>query len=280
MKKYFKNLIWKPIAAAFFLLSAIIFIIFPVRFACVSCVVLALICFAYFGLNRLVLYLFKASGPSSYFQDLGFRNVDAIVVGSTIAWKYINYNGLYFYNATGYKRSNLMNFSMLKTYFSHVKENGTVFYIIDLLEIQRLGNYISPCDYQQIHPHIFLKMGISFPAKKQYNPLIYNCAYSFSFLFSYIMKCCPIKCKSWMKFPFKDKFADEFIVNIKRELNEILDFCNERDMIVKIIFIKNSNNISNYISQILSGLTRHIDYYEVSDSRELNNILHMSYNDK
>ena len=61
-----------------------------------------------------------------------------------------------------------------------------------------------------------------------------------------------------MKFPFKDKFADEFIVNIKRELNEILDFCNERDMIVKIVFIKNSNNISNYISQIFVGVDQDI----------------------
>lgn len=275
MKKYFKYLIWKPIVVAVFALGLIAYIILPIRFACIFVGILILVCSAYFGLSRMCFYLFKASGPSSYFQDLGYRNVDALIIGSTLAWKYINYEGIYYYDATGFKRNNLMNFNMLKNYFSHLKEHGVIFYIIDVYEAEQLDNYISPCDFQQIHPHIFLQMGISYPAKKLYNPLIYYTIYSFSFLIAYLIRQHgSIKHRSWKKISRKNNLDNSFKEKLAQELDEMIDFCNTRDLVIKIIFIENSVTISDDIEQILRKMNNYIDFCKVSNSQELNNILH------
>ena len=267
MKKYLKNLIWKPIAIFVSVLAVVCCIIMPVKYAAIITILAIICCGCYFLINRNCQKLFRATGPGSYFQDLGWRNVEAIVVGSTLSWRYIDFKKIPYYNATGFKRSNEMNFNMLKTYYSHVREGGTVYYIVDPLESKAIGDYISPCDFQHIHPHVFLKLGVSYPVINQINPLVFDRRYSIEFFCTYILKKFGVG-NSWSS---KDSVTlDESYANkLGQDLQGIMVFCQDRNLKCKFVFLgKKKINMASFKS-VLSKYIDKNDYFTADNIEEL-----------
>lgn len=274
MKRYLSKLIWKPIAVVAAAAILICFIILPLNWALLSLVVILACCCGYFCLNRYCQKLFKTTAPSSYFQDLTQRNVDAIVIGSTVAWKCADLENKGYYDATGFQRSNIMNFHMLRTYFSHVKKNGTVFYVVDPVESVKIGEYISPNDFCHIHPHVFLKLGISYDVVRQTNPLVFDRPFALKLLCSYIQKKIQKNCR-WQASRTAAELKADAVADVNNHLRTVTDFCRDRDLVVKVIFVDRGEQVSRNLEQLCAGLEG-IQFVRVENEKELNAALVMN----
>ena len=142
--------------------------------AIVADALLILICGAVLLTDKLSVRWWTREKPAGFFQDLRWRNVPGLVVGSTKAWKYIDFSRFNggIYNCVTYKRSFYMDFAMLKTYFSHVKKNGKVFIVFDYSEAEELGWAISPRTGAIFILICFLRLGKRQIRKKQPSPVL------------------------------------------------------------------------------------------------------------
>lgn len=238
VKKYLETLIWKPVVltgaavAALLLLSLLLL---PPAVAAVGVPLAVLLTAGYFALNRRCQNLCKKYAPSSYFQDLRWRNLPAIAVGSTRAWESLSRDRDEYYFAAGFRRSNAMSFHMLRTYFSHVREGGTVYYVVDPEENARIGDYISPADFLHIHPHVFLKLGIKTPTPQQRaNPLVFDRGFALRFAWHDLLRTLGLTKNSRWK-PARDELPGAEALS--EALRGVVEFCAQRGLHCHMIFL-------------------------------------------
>lgn len=272
LKKYLQNVIWQPILIPAVVAALLCSFLLPGKASVWAVALIILICAGYFLLNRICQNLIKKTAPTSYFQDLRWRNTNAIAVGSTYAWKYARFNPQQCYDATGFRRSNLMCYHMLRTYHSHVKPGGTVFYVVDPAESKKIGVVISPGDFAHIHPHVFLKLGVTHSHKQQVNPLIYAGPYSIGLLLQYVLKCfaAPTK-KPWRK--ANTILSECDCSTLSAQLQDVAKFCSERDLCCKIIYIHRKSEDPTNASQIMAAARGLAECIVVSSPAELNAVL-------
>lgn len=276
MKNYLKKNLWLPIICVWAVIVAVgaAFLNSPFRgifIAVFTAAAAAAIIFIF--LNKYCVKVFKALAPTSYFSDLRFRNMDAIAVGSTIAWKYLNIDEEKCYDAVGIRRSNAMCFNMLKTYFSHVHTNGTVYYFVDPLESDAIGDYASPCDFIHIHRLVFLYLGMSSPMKRRENPMIYDTDFSLRCAAAYFCKKHSLLPKTWK---LSASHAVEISEDLRGQLAEVRSFCEERELCLKLVVINRSTeNNEKTAAKVRKSLgwKNDISVSAVSCSDELNSVL-------
>lgn len=218
--------------------------------------------------------------PTSYFQDLRFRNMDGIVVGSTKAWKYMNLKGKEneIYNCLTYQRTMAMDFATLKTYFSHVKKGGSVYFVIDYSENAKLGFTIMPRDFNYVHPHIFLEMGKTADKIKGFMPLVYYPRFTVGYFFSKIKKNMGMYKNSTWKLS-KSKNLDIDTDKVKKfvdKVDAIVNFCWKRELNPEIILL-NADADNNCANDILRAYFApkypEFDLHIVSNAKEMNDIM-------
>lgn len=218
--------------------------------------------------------------PTSYFQDLRFRNMEAIVVGSTKAWKYLNLKGKEneIYNCLTYQRTMAMDFATLKTYFSHVKKGGKVYFVVDYSENEKLGYTIMPRDFNYVHPHVFLELGKSGDKIKGLMPLVYHPRFTVGYFFCKIKKNMGLYKKSTWKLS-KAKNLDIDTVKVKRfvdRLDTIINFCWDRELNPEIILLnadENNNCANDIIRAYFAPKYPEFDLHIISNSKEINEIV-------
>lgn len=228
---------------------------------------------------KTVLWLGKEK-PTSYFQDLRFRNMDGIVVGSTKAWKYLNLKGMEdkIYNCLTYERTMTMDFATLKTYFGHVKKEGHVYFVVDYSENEKLGNIIMPRDFSYVHPHIFLESGRKGDKIQAVMPLVYYPRFTVGYFFSKLKKNMGMYNNSTWKLS-KGKNLDIDTVKVKKvadRVNTIVNFCWKRDLQPEIILLNadDDNNCANdIIRAYFAPRYPELDLHIISNAKELNEIV-------
>lgn len=213
--------------------------------------------------------------PTSYFLDLGKRNMDAIAVGSTKPWKYLKPDGLEdrLYCCLTYRRSLTMDDATLKTFYSHVHPGGKAFLFLDWTEIQKIGEKIYARDWKYSHPHVFLELGVTSNHITQQNPLAYDARFLFGYFFHSLFKrSCLSRVFSWKRTRRRNLDLDVSRVNaLGRRIEEIVRFCTERE-IKPVILLLSGDADTNRANDILSAyLTeRNVDAVIVDNARELN----------
>lgn len=276
MKEYIKKHLWLPVLCMWALLSllSVLLLPSPARWICLSVIFfVATVLLLCIWLNAHCVALFKKLAPTSYFSDLRFRNMDAIAVGSTAAWHYLDIDAEKCYNAVGFRRSNAMCFNMLKTYFSHVCDGGTVFYIVDPAESDSIGDYISPCDFLHIHRLLFLYLGVSSPAKSRAYPLAFDFAFSIrcaAACFARKHGLCPA---SWKRSATSTLSLSD---SMCEQLEEVLLFCEERELNCRFVFINRSDRPDEQSAdEIRRALDRgrNLSISVVSDRSQLNSAI-------
>lgn len=273
IKELIKNKLWAVVGAAWLVTVLLCVLVLPSPLRWIIAAVLtaaaALVLLAE-RLNRHCIAVFKKMAPTSYFSDLRFRNMKAIAVGSTAAWQYLDADADKCYNALGFSRSNSMCFNMLKTYFSHVGDGGEVFYIVDPQESDRIGDYISPCDFLHIHRLLFMYLGKSTTAEARNCPLRHD--------FSFSVRCAAAmfrKEKGLLPGTWKRSGSRSTVISdsLKSELEEIREFCEERELGFNLILINRSADTgaeTAAAARKVLGWDRKIPVTVVSDRGELN----------
>lgn len=172
--------------------------------------------------------------PSSYFQDLTKRNMDAIAVGSTKAWKYLKLDGLEkkVFNCLTYRRALAMDFATLKTYFSHVRPDGKVFLFVDWKEINRLGFTVYARDWDYVHPHVFLAMDLKRDKASEKLPTPKNLTFFFGYFFNAVAKKLGLfRHTTWKRTDEKNVDINTKSVKvIVDRLSKTVQFCYDRDL--------------------------------------------------
>lgn len=218
--------------------------------------------------------------PTSYFQDLRFRNMEGIVVGSTKAWKYMNLKGKEndIYNCLTYERTLDMDFATLKTYFSHVKKGGKVYFVVDYSENEKLGFRIMPRDFNYVHPHIFLEMGKRGDKIKGLMPLVYHPRFTLGYFFSKIKKNMGLYKNSTWKLS-KKKNLDIDTDKVKKfvdRLDAIVNFCWKRELEPEIILLNadaNNNCANDIVRAYFAPKYPEFDLHIISNAKEMNEIV-------
>lgn len=198
-----------------------------------------------FALLQLFCKRINGEMPSSYFQDLGKRNLDALVLGSSQVWKYCDNTNVSVYHCAAYKKSLFMDFCYLKTYFSHIKKNGKVFIFVDYLENIELREKVSLLDIKCIHPHLFLQLESDGIIKKRKPFVKYDIKYAIGYLCSLLGKRFNWVNAFWDKKNKKLNADDiEYIYNL---LLEMIEFCRERSLNPRICLINSgkTNELAN-----------------------------------
>lgn len=203
--------------------------------------------------NTKTVYWLSKERPTSYFQDLRFRNMEGIVVGSTKAWKYLDMNDLEdrIYNCTTYKRAFAMDFATLKTYYSHVRKGGRVILVVDYEEAEEIGYKILPRDFNYIHPHIFLQLGKKADKEKAALPLIYYPGFTLRYFFYKLKKNMGGYRKGSWKLS-KDKNLDINTEKVKKmvdKIDAVVHFCWDRELEPEVLLLNAGadNNCANDI---------------------------------
>ena len=239
--------------------------------------IVVLACCATYLSNKLFIKLVKRDKPTSYFQDLRWRDTPSIVVGSTKAWKYTDFGALgnKAYNATIYKSSVYMEMAMLKTYHSHAAEGGKVFFGFDFNEVCKAKGFISPIDYIFIHPHIFLALHKKQNKKTAKYPVLYYPKLVFGFIISKFAKKMGHYGKSTWKTGGSDGDpSQQAIEQYTKVLGNVSDFCYERNLKPVLILFetdKKSQKANDKIKILLSE--KYSDIKVVRDAAQLNGYL-------
>lgn len=268
-------LVYAGLAVGLFFLVGIVPVI-------IMAAVLVAVLICIFASNKLFLRWVSHDKPSSYFQDLGYRDMDAIVVGSTKAWRYTDFAPIKnkAYNCTSYKRSQLMNFAALKTYHSHVKDGGKVYFCFDCKEAVDLGASISPIDYKYIHPHIFLALKKKQDPKTAKYPVMYYPGLVMGFVRSRFLKKTGFYKKHTWKIGENIKVNDNALKILTNKLSEVISFCTERNLKPVIVMFSGGSdvNIINKISDGLKSVNADAEVLSVKNAGEWNNILKSDLN--
>lgn len=168
-----------------------------------------------------------------------------------------------------------MCYHMLRTYHSHVKRGGTVLYVVDPAESQSIGDYISPSDFLHIHPHVFLKFGVSYSPRQQANPLIYARRYSIAVLIQYVLKAhMNFRGKTWSI--CKDKLSEQDAAAIGEQLRCVIEFCSERDLHCKVVLIQRTPSDVSGEMRLASLVKEKAECVVVTNPAELNLELRLS----
>lgn len=278
-----KNLKFTVIAAfvlVLALLSLVLALTAGIIPAIVADIVLIVICGGILLTDKLSVRWWTREKPPGFFQDLRWRNVPGLVVGSTKAWKYIDFTrfGDQIYNCVTYKRSFHMDFAMLKTYFSHVKKDGKIFIVFDYSEAEELGWAISPRDWSYIHPHLFLALGKTADKKKNSHPLFYYPKQTIGYVCTRIIKKLGFyKNATWKRSNDMNLDIDTGKVQKRiQAIDKMLCFCWERDLVPELILINGSseNNCANEIIRATFAPKYYqLDVKTVDNAGELNNYI-------
>lgn len=196
--------------------------------------------------------------PTSY-----FRNMDAIAVGSTKAWKYLRSKGLEdrLYLCTTYRRSLTMDYATLKTFYSHVHPGGKAFLFIDWKEINEIGEKIFVRDWKYVHSLTFLAMGKKNNNVTKLNPLTHDTRFLFSYFFLSVLKRLGFfKVFSWRKTNKKNLDIDTAQVKkLVDRLSEIVQFCYNRD-IEPVLLLLSGDADTNCANEIIHAYLAPRDY--------------------
>ena len=228
---------------------------------------------------KTVLWIGKEK-PTSYFQDLRFRNMEGIVVGSTKAWKYLDLKGKEdkIYNCLTYQRAMTMDFATLKTYFGHVKKDGHVYFVVDYSENESLNNIIMPRDFSYVHPHIFLESGKKGDKVQAAMPLVYYPKFTMGYFFSKLKKNMGLyKNSTWKLAKGQNRDIDtDKVKKVADRVNMIVNFCWKRDLQPEMILLNadEDNNCANdIIRAYFANRYPELDLHIISNAKELNEIV-------
>lgn len=265
---YVEQLKWIKHIKILLLIAFIIFCKAPIYIGVPMACTLMTIIVIYIKLNDYIPRLIDRMAPKSYFQDLNWRNMDGIIVGSSKAHRGIK-STQYLYNVTGFRRNDLMCFQMLRTYYSHVKNGGTVFYIVDPKESSRIGfDYISPADHAHIHPHIMLVLGAVMTQERRINSLYYDKKYAFGLLFHLF------KMKIHLPCFWSSKNSIKINNDILNNLKDVVKFCNERELNCKLIFLNQYETYSGNIIDYANKNNMTVECCSARSCRELNKCIY------
>ena len=212
--------------------------------------------------------------PSYFFADLGKRNMDAIAVGSTKAWKYLDTRDTAdrLYPCLTYRRSLTMDIETLKTFFSHVRPGGTAFLFIDWKEIQAIGETIYARDWKYANPLSFLRMGINSNDITKKEPLLCDTR----FLFGYVLQSVPKRLGLFRRTTWNrtnaagvapDPARAEALV---KRLEDVAAFCRAREL-RPVLMLLSGNAETNRMNEYLQS---HLDCAAiVPDARSMNALI-------
>lgn len=277
MKRRFKLAVCMSFVFILAVLSLVFLLAAGVIPAMIADVVLLLAAAAVLWTDQLSTKWYAKEKPPGFFQNLNWRNVPGLVLGSTKAWKYIDFTKLggQAFNCVTYKQSFFMDFAMLKTYHSHVRKDGRVFIIYDYSETEQLGNFVAPRDWTYVHRQIFLALGMTADKEKNSHPLFYYPRLTVGFVCARILKKAGIYKKSTWKLT-KDKNLDIDTSKVYKAvdaLHNMLRFCWDRDLQPELILL-NGNSTNNCANEIIKACfaPKYYDYdiKTVNNAKELN----------
>ena len=270
MKNYVKNLIWQQAVGVTAVLAILALVMLPAPAKGIVPVLLLLSCAGYFYLNYHVLMLFRKYSPTSFFQDMGKRNMRGIAVGGTAGWLNANLSAGDVYDALGVFRSFEMNFAVLKTYWSHLREHGTVYFIADIPEMTEAEGQVSPSDFYFVHAHYFLKTGVSRDKKREFNPLVFDRDYSFRFL-----KAAGQKNRgdgAWALSGSAPEITEAAVKQYADRLKEVAAFCEDRELKLRVILPVRREKDREALEKLrgMLGGSASFDAVTASDAAEMN----------
>ncbi|MCR5345507.1 MAG: hypothetical protein K6E46_05620 [Lachnospiraceae bacterium] len=214
------------------------------------CVIIALIIIIvgiiFYLANKAYFKFLRHDKPTSYFKDLKWRNTDSILVGQGKVFKYL-YPKKYqqkVYMCMTYKRSLEMDFAALKTYFSHVKPNGTVKIFADYGDYRKNMKLRTPADYEIVHPHIFLALNEKKPKRRVKYPIVFYFTYTWGYLFMRAFKMAGIYKKTEVK-PSKVAYNSDDVKKMGELLRQMSEFCLERELRPFILLMDNKDKSIN-----------------------------------
>ncbi|MFW6016406.1 MAG: hypothetical protein ACOCRK_08195 [bacterium] len=218
-----------------------------------------------------------------YYRDLR-RNFDYMILGSSKVKQYYNpkFCDCNYLNYSFYERSLSVDFDILKNLHSLVKSEGTIIITIDYSNIMNRRTYITPLDKCVLHPILLRKYNILFLRFQIAFPLLFNPI----FCFRYILKRKkPGNSITWDSSSSEslDNIAidNSILSDIERTIEEMILFCNERNLNVKIVFI-NSDASSICANRLLIEKFKYkyktLDIVVVNNNKEINLIFNNSYN--
>ncbi len=196
-------------------------------------------------------------------KQRSLRNLDYLLLGSTRVWKQGLKEDLLSRNIISFaffKRNLLTDFIVLKHKFSYLKENGTVIVTIDLADLGVTTSekvYIS--DLRMMHRITRHDLGFNnyfFQLVNQF-PLIFYPGFLFGL--AKTIKRSTLNYETGTK---PDVFGNQIRDYIVSILSRFIEFCCERKIHLKVVFIDESNENREVISLIKSQLLEPTSYYD------------------
>ena len=121
--------------------------------------------------------------PPSFFKDLGWREMDALVLGSTEAWMALERRGeesgvypLVFFECGAW-----VQYSLLRCYFGHLRRGGEVVVVLDPHDATP-ERAVSPLDAATVHELLFRAEGGGLSEAQTQSPALYAPLWSRRFL--------------------------------------------------------------------------------------------------
>ncbi|MGN0165219.1 MAG: hypothetical protein ACI39R_03475 [Lachnospiraceae bacterium] len=238
------------------IIAAILLIVFIHWILAIFLILCAAAVLIYVCMDGITERIMNADKPTSYFSDLSGRNMDGIVVGASKAWKYVNKkHNKNLYYALAYGSTTNMEFNVLKTYFSHVKNNGTVYFVYD--NADGISNKrITPIDNKMIHQHVFLQLGIKLEPEKCKRPFSSFRKFMSKYVICYFARKAGFyRSKSWKISHQVGSSAFNSVDTAQKLLCQVIDFCKERDLQVNVLLLDSKSDINAANRKLCESIT-------------------------
>ncbi len=170
--------------------------------------------------------------PPSFFQDLGWRDRRALVLGSTKAWEYLKPadedDGVY--PLAFFECSQKAQYGILRCYFGHLTEGGTVLLVVDPSE-KVPKDAISPIDAKVVHELVFRAEGGGLTDRQQELPLLHFPLWSARFMRAKRAKAAgALESSSWPSAPAPTGYLVD-----SGFLHDVGQFCESRDLKLRVL---------------------------------------------
>lgn len=213
--------------------------------------------YVWVGRNRLSEKLLNKQKPTSYFTDLTGRNMAGLVVGGKKTWKYLELpKSADIYKAVTFGSSTPMLMNIVKTYFSHVKKQGDVYFVYDS-EDMMFERQVTVEDNKFIHPHLFLEQKITIDNKAYAKSYDQDSKFMRDLMKNtFLKKCGEFHGSTWTLEEKVTGISEKTAEKVQALLENFVEFCRERDLKPHILLINKATQVEFRNNKLMTTLNK------------------------
>ncbi len=207
--------------------------------------------------NRLSEKLLNKQKPTSYFTDLTGRNMAGLVVGGKKTWQYLELpKSADIYRAVTFGSTTPMLLNIMKTYFSHVKKQGDVYFVYDS-EDAMFERKVTVEDNKFIHQHLFLEQKITIDNKAYAKSYDQDPKFMRELVKNTIQKKLgEFEGSTWTLEEKVTGISEKTAEKVLALLQTVIEFCQERDLKPHILLINKATEVEFRNNKLMTTLNK------------------------